>query len=148
MSAAGNSSPGRVVALFISPQRGEPMRACERVQAQAGHGFEDDAHARPGGRRQVLLVEAETLRELKVASGAVKENITTEGIRLAALQAGDRLRVDEALLEVTVACTPCAQMDAVQPGLQEKIHGRRGMLARVVEGGAIRLDDTIRILGT
>jgi hypothetical protein len=49
------------------------------------------------------------------------------------------------LLEVTRACTPCAQLD-LPPGLPKEIRGRRGMLGRMVKGGIIRRGDAIERL--
>jgi MOSC domain-containing protein YiiM len=34
-------------------------------------------------------------------------------------------------------------MDDLRPGLQEAIRGERGVLARVVSGGTIRVGDTV-----
>jgi len=121
------------------------MKACERVEARLDHGLQGDAHARPGGSRQVLLLDAETLAELGVAPGALKENITTEGVEVARLQPGARLRVGAALLEISKECSPCEFVESVQTGLLPKIQGRRGMLARVIEGGAIQVGDSIQV---
>lgn len=137
---------GRVVALHVSPGRRAPMLTREQVEAVTGQGFALDAHARPGTSRQVLLMDAETLDEFCLRPGEVKENITTRGFALGRLAAGMRLQIGEALLEITKPCNPCSRMDEIQPGLQEKLQGRRGMLARVVVGGAIRVGDTIEIL--
>jgi len=138
----------RVRALFVSPRQGEPMQPRPQVLARAEHGFDGDAHARPGGSRQVLLLDAETLIELGVVPGALKENITTESLAVPRLQPGTRLRVGSALLEITKECKPCAFVNSVQPGLLEKIQDRRGMLARVVEGGPIQVGDAIQLVNT
>src|SRR2546426_3552032 len=45
--------------------------------------------------RSVLLMEAETLEELGLRPGVVKENITTRGLALRGLKVGQRLRVGE-----------------------------------------------------
>lgn len=140
------TSKGRVVALFLSPRHGGRMQACDNVRAREDHGLEGDAHARTGGSRQVLLLEAETLAEFGVAPGELKENITTAGISLAGLRPGSRLELGEAVLEITMECAPCTFVDAVQPSLQEKIRGRRGLLARVIAAGRVRVGDAIEIL--
>jgi MOSC domain-containing protein YiiM len=108
-------------------------------------GFEGCAHARPG-RRQVLLVDRETLDALEISPGMIRENITTEGLNVNGLKEGESLRIGEVLLEVTMACTPCGQMDDLRPGLRREIRGRRGMLCRVVKGGVIRPGDGIEKL--
>ena len=51
-------------------------------------GLEGCAHARPNGRRQVLLVDIETLREMDLAPGIIRENITAEGLDVNGLVLG------------------------------------------------------------
>ena len=92
-------------------------------------------------------MNSETLGALGVAPGIVRENITTEGIDVNGLAAGQRLRIGEALLEVTAPCTPCEQMERIRSGLRREIRGRRGMLCRVVQGGIIRRGDPVERLG-
>lgn len=127
-----NQEGAEVVALFVMPRHREPMESRSEVAARTDFGLEGDAHARPGSQRQVLLIESETLEELRIAPGALKENIITAGIPLASLAPGSRLRLGEALLEITMECAPCAFVDSVQQGLRPKLQGRRGMLARVL----------------
>jgi len=91
-------------------------------------------------------MDLETLEELGIPPGAVKENITTRGLNVRDLKGGQRLRVGEALLEVTVPCEPCYRMDEIRRGLQDELRGRRGMLCRVIEAGRIRRGDAIEVL--
>jgi MOSC domain-containing protein YiiM len=109
-------------------------------------GFEGCAHGRPGRKRQVLLVDRETLEAMDLQPGIIRENITTDGLNVNSLQMGQQLRVGEARLEVSAVCTPCDLMEAIRPGLRRELWGRRGMLCRVLEGGVIRRGDTIEKL--
>lgn len=129
--------------LFQCLAHGEPMHEFEEVLAIADKGFEKCIHGRRGSTRQVLLMDQETLDEFGIPAGRARENITTRGIKLDALPLGQRLRVGGALLEVTKPCTPCHQMDEIRDGLQNALRGRRGILCRVVEGGAIHRGDRI-----
>lgn len=128
----------QVLSLFRAPKRGWPMEELEEATAVKEVGFEGCAHRRPGGKRQILVVDAETLEALRLLPGMVRENITTRGQNVNGLKQGEYLRIGEALLEVTMSCTPCGQMDDLRQGLRKEIRGRRGMLCRVVEGGIIR----------
>ena len=125
------------------------MRPLPLAHARAGHGLDGCAHARPGTSRQILLIDSEALEKHFVPLGALKENITVKGVEVSALASGTRLRVGAALLEISKDCAPCSFVDSVQPGLKEKLEsrrGHRGMLARVLESGAIRVGDTIEVL--
>jgi len=106
-------------------------------------GFEGCTPAMPGRKRQVLLVDRETL---DLTPGIIRENITTDGLNVNSLQIGQLLRVAEARLEVSAVCTPCDPREAIRPGLQKELWGRRGMLCRVLEGGMIRRGDFIEKL--
>ena len=135
-----------VARLFVAFVHRHPMREVEEAVAVVDRGLEGCIHGRPRSRRQVLLMDLETLEELGIPVGAVKENITTHGLAVRDLGAGQRLRVGEALLEATVPCEPCYRMDEIRQGLQQELRGRRGMLCRVVEAGRIRRGDRIEVL--
>ena len=135
----------RVLRLFRAPKRSWPMEELAEVSAIQEMGFEGCAHARPGSR-QVLLMDRETLDALELSPGMMRENITTEGLNVNGLKQGESLRIGDVLLEVTMPCTPCGQMDDLRPGLRREIRGRRGMLCRIVKGGVVRQGDGIEKL--
>ena len=136
----------RVLKLFRAPRRGFPMEELPQVAAIQEFGFEGCSHKSPDGKRQVLLVDRETLDALELGPGMIRENITTEGLNVNGLQLGESLRVGEGLFEVTMACTPCGQMEDLRPGLRKEIRGRRGMFCRIIKGGIIRQGDSIEKL--
>jgi MOSC domain-containing protein YiiM len=122
------------------------MEELREVAAVQDVGLQGCAHKSPDGKRQVLLVDRETLDALELGPGMIRENITTEGLNVNGLQLGESLRMGEALLEVTMACTPCGQMEDLRPGLRKEIRGRRGMFCRIIKGGTIRQGDSIEKL--
>jgi MOSC domain-containing protein YiiM len=134
-----------VVGLQICPGYREPMTPVESARAVENLGLEGDRHAKGDSKRQVLLIEAETLEKLDLHVGDVKENITTRGIALMGLPLGTRLCVGQAVLEITGECHPCSRMEALRPGLLQELGGQRGMLARVAQSGTINVGDTIFI---
>jgi MOSC domain-containing protein YiiM len=138
---------GSIRSIQTCPGERLAMRSLEESQLLDG-GIPGDAHFAPGSLRQLLLIEAETLAELGVETGAVKENITVEGLTLMGLPAGTRLEVGDAELEITKECEPCSRMDEIRDGLKTELIGRRGMMARVSRPGLVRRGDPIRVLQT
>ncbi len=123
------------------------MRPVNPARLVRDGGLEGDCHGRPKSRRQVLLIEAETLDQLGVQPGDVKENITTRGIDLMSLPADTRLELGgEVVLWITGPCAPCALMNEVRPGLEQELRGRRGVLAWVEAGGTVHVGDPVRVL--
>ncbi len=138
-------SQATVAGLQICPGTRQPMEPVAAASAVENLGLEGDRHAKPDSKRQVLLIEAETLEKFDLRVGEVKENITTRGIALTSLPVGTRLRVGEAVLELTGECHPCERMEELRPGLRQALGGQRGMLARVAQGGTLRVGDSIAI---
>jgi MOSC domain-containing protein YiiM len=135
-----------VVGLFVSPERGSgKSESRATVSAIASHGLDGCAHANPP-RREVLLASKRHLDVLGIEPGAIRENVTVDGADVHEWPVGQRVRVGGAVLEVTMVCDPCSRMDELRPGLRAEIDGKRGMLAHVVEGGAISLGDSIELL--
>jgi MOSC domain-containing protein YiiM len=135
-----------VVGLFVSPGRGSgASEARDRVLAIESGGLEGCAHANPP-RREVLLVSKQHLDALGLSPGAIRENVTVEGVDVHEWTVGQQVRVGEALFEITMVCDPCHRMDELRDGLRAQLHDKRGMLAHVVEGGEIALGDAIEVV--
>lgn len=136
---------GRVANLFLKTAHQQPMTAVRDVRAVEAKGLEGDVSF-GRSKRQVLLIEAEVLDRYGLIPGAVRENITTSGMTLKGLDTGTRLRLGETTLEITGDCSPCSFIDSLRPGLQDQIAGERGLMARVVAGGAIRVGDVVNLI--
>jgi MOSC domain-containing protein YiiM len=135
-----------VAGLFVSPGRGSGVStSLEEAQAVAGHGFEGCAHAYPP-RREVLFVSKGHLDELGLEPGQIRENITVDGEDVQVWPVGQQVRAGEAVFEITMENEPCARMEEIRPGLRAELQGRRGMLARVLVGGPVRVGDAIELL--
>ena len=144
-----DSSQGRIASLHLNVGHREPLETQESVNFLGSEGIEGDRHVTTRPERsdyQVLLMEKETLDALDLDAGAVRENVTTVGVDLAALSPGQRLALgDSVLLRVSKPCAPCSRMDEIRPGLQEQLEGRRGMLASVERGGSVKVGDRVRV---
>jgi MOSC domain-containing protein YiiM len=135
-----------VLHLFTCLVHRFPMREVSEVEVLKDKGLKGCSHGRPGSKRQVCLIDRETLDRLGLAPGIVKENITTKGIDFQSLATGNVLRIGDCVLEITGPCNPCARMDEIRMGLQEELRGQRGWLCRVTQAGTIRRGDRIEVL--
>ena len=122
------------------------MEELQEARTVEDVGLEGCAHARPQGKRQVLLMDRETLYVFELAPGIVRENVTTEGIDVNGLAVGQRLQIGEVELQVSAVCDPCEQIEALRPGLQAAMQGRRGMLCKVVRGGLLKRGDEVVVM--
>jgi len=137
---------GEVLHLFTCLVHRFPMRETAEVEVIKDKGFKGCIHGRPGSKRQVSLLDRETLDRLGLAPGIVKENITTLGVDFGSLATGNIVRIGNCVLEITGPCDPCARMDEIRMGLQEELRGQRGWLCSVQEAGIIRKGDRIEVL--
>ncbi|GAB4482660.1 MAG: MOSC domain-containing protein [Anaerolineae bacterium] len=137
---------GTLEAIHIAAAAGAPMQALREVTLITDTGVAGDRKAKPGSKRQVLVIPIEVLEAFDLQPGMIRENLTLRGVDVFALAAGQQVRVGTALLELTKYCTPCEFMDSVRPGLRAAMHDRRGMLFRVVQGGVIRVGDAVEVL--
>jgi MOSC domain-containing protein YiiM len=132
----------QVVFLQVGPKKKEPMVPCPALTLIEGVGIDGDHHAKSRSR-QVLLMAEENCDAFGLAPGEVRENIVTRGLDLQNLAPGTVLEIGTAALEITKDCEPCSFIDTLRPGLKAQMERRRGMLARVLKGGEIRVGDEI-----
>lgn len=150
------SESGVVLSIHLSKVHGQPPTPVEETRALVGHGLEGDSHGkrRANTARQVLVVDRRTLDAFGFAHGALREQLTVDFPSLNTLPAGTRLRVGEALLEISGPCDPCVGIGALNgvadpQALRDALAGRRGMSARVVGvsgAGVIRRGDAVAVV--
>jgi molybdopterin adenylyltransferase len=135
-----------ITGVWTSPARKSGrMDGHERRRAIEGFGLEGCAHANPP-RREVLFASEEHLESVGVEPGAIRENLTVAGADVQSWPVGQQVRVGDALFEITMVCDPCHRMDELRDGLRAELDGKRGMLARVVEGGEVAVGDEIELV--
>jgi MOSC domain-containing protein YiiM len=147
---------GVVVSLNCSTVKGVAKTPVRSVVLVEGHGVDTDAHAGPGDR-QVSLLAIESIRKQKECSqvkkpdfqinaGDFAENITTEGIALAALKVGDRLNIGgAAVLEISKIGKECHKYCAIYYKIGDCIMPREGIFAKVITGSEIAVGDRIEV---
>jgi MOSC domain-containing protein YiiM len=112
-------------------------------------GLEGDAHAGVG-HRQVSLLAVESIAKMKargldVGPGDFAENVTTSGVDLVSLPIGTRLRLGEALLEVSQIGKVCHSRCAIFEQAGDCVMPKEGIFARILIGGNVRTGDSVVI---
>jgi len=137
-----------LLSINVSTAVGVPKTPVGRAVLRENHGIEGDAHAGEWHRQVSLLADEdiETMRGrgVDLPPGIFAENLTTRGIDLSRLPVGSRLRVGPALLEVTQIGKECHQGCAIRQAVGDCVMPRRGVFARVLEGGEISRESRCR----
>ena len=140
-----------VIAVCISEKKGTVKHPVPHIDVRVHHGIVGDAHAGDWHRQISLLADesVDTMRAmgLTLAPGAFAENILTRGMELKTLPIGTRLRVGEALLEVTQIGKECHSDCEIKKATGKCVMPTEGIFAVVVEEGRIRSGDKIEIEG-
>lgn len=150
---AGPIRPGRVTWIGVRPARKAPLVSLELAEITRDAGLVGDhSSGRPGGKRQVTLIQAEDLAAIAgylgraVTPGDLRRNLVVSGINLRALK-DRRFQIGEAVLEAADDCHPCSRMEAILgPGGYNAVRGHGGITARVIEGGLVRVGDAVTVM--
>jgi len=139
---------GSVVSVNTSEATGVRKRPQPAVELEVERGVVGDAHAGPW-HRQVSLLAVESVEKMRtmgadVGPGDFGENVTTEGIDVARLPVGTRVRVGACLLEITQIGKECHDRCAIYRQVGDCVMPREGVFGRVLEGGVVRPGDALR----
>jgi molybdopterin adenylyltransferase len=142
---------GRIKAISVSSKKGVRKKNVGEAELKADFGIAGDIHAGPGLRQVSLLatesIDAMATDGLMLSPGDFAENITTEGMDVRQLHAGDRLILGEtAEIEITQIGKKCHGRCEIFRQAGDCIMPREGAFARVVKSGIIKTGDEIREL--
>lgn len=153
MSIASRAEPAgtvRVESLHVARDRKAPMIDVGSVEADAGAGLVGDRYH--GTRHRHVTVQSraeldEAARALgaPVPSGRTRRNVTLDAGHVPT-EPGARLRIGDVELEVVRKAAPCRVMEReVGAGARRAMHGRGGVVCRVLTSGTIAVGDVATI---
>jgi hypothetical protein len=138
---------GQVLALALRAPDSAASTPAPHIDLIAGSGLLGDRHADPLSPRQVLLASASAYADFDLPAHALGENLLVD-LDTATLASGTVLQIGgTVLLRLMFQCEACGYLDGYRPGVSGRIGRRRGVLARVLAGGAVRPGDRIRDVG-
>lgn len=141
----------KIAAICISDVRGVQKRETPEAFLKKDWGIEGDAHA-GNWHRQVSLLSVDSVQRLqeklsfKLLHGAFAENILVEGMAVHTLPVGTRLRIGEALCEVTQIGKECHNDCAIKQAVGRCVMPTEGIFAIVMKEGTVRAGDEIEVL--
>ena len=146
--------PGRLEVIVLrTARRTLPVRA-QHVLANPCRGLEGDHRSAraSSSARQVTLIQAEHLPVISALCRGpatpelLRRNLVVSGINLLALK-DKTFRIGGAVFEGSGLCHPCSRMEeALGPGGYNAVRGHGGILARVLEAGALHVGDELEPL--
>lgn len=138
----------KILKLFIANKQIKQMDEVESLKLEIGGVIGDKYFGRED--REVLISSISGYKlalenNISMNYGTLGENILTN-MNLKNLQLGDRLKIGETLLEISMLCPVCNHLSAVKKELPKLIKDDRGIFAKVVKSGVISLNDSIELI--
>ncbi len=144
---------GRVKAICICPVAGAPMQEVTEVEAIAGQGFKGDRYTTGEGSfnkgkqgvRQVTLMNSIFFERCGFEFKDSRRNLLVEGVELMWL-INREFQIGKARFRGVKYCDPCnrpSQLSAKQKNFKETFFDRGGLIAEVIEGGMIKINDQV-----
>lgn len=142
---------GRLYSICISSERGQLKQEVEQAIVITALGIENDGHAGDWGRQVTCLswesvVKVNREKNLDMRPGQYAENLLIEGIDLAMVGVGGRLKIgDDTILEVSQV----GKED--HPSVVTRTFGvtllpYEGLFCRVINGGQIKKGDPVEVM--
>lgn len=143
---------GKVTWISVRPKRREDPVVMQSVKAIADFGLEGDHYQKPGGSRQITLIERHQLNKMgeilktEIDPAKTRRNIVVDDMELLSL-VGKTIQIGEATIKVTGPCKPCSRMEEnFGHGALSAMSGNGGITAEILQGGIISLGDSTQVI--
>lgn len=142
------TSSGLIHRISVSKVRGDKKSNVDEALLADDYGIVGDVHA--GSERQVSLLPLESFAKLDsdlidINPGDFAENLTTTGLDFGGVTVGKRLTVGEEItLEITQIGKECHRGCRILEIVGDCIMPHEGVFAKVIQGGIIKIGDSIR----
>ena len=140
---------GKVIKLYTTV-RAEPSRIQhQEINLDLEGVINDKFHAK-GLERSVLIASTESYNMAKAHEISIEDGVLGENILIDwnpyHLLAGERFKIGTVLFEITQNCTLCKGLSSVNAKLPKLLKNDRGIFAKVLHSGSIKIGDTIELI--
>ncbi len=146
------SKAGRLDWIGLRTRRDGPVGIVKQADADPAFGLVGDRYSGKSGKRQVTLIQAEHLPVIEsclgqpVAPEQLRRNLLISGINILAFK-NNYFQIGDVVLQATGLCQPCSKMEQVFGlGAINAMRGHGGLTARVIEGGMLRIGDSVTLI--
>ena len=138
---------GKVLSLYISNMLSN-KQACHHIHLDI-KGILEDKHYNQNIQRSILISSIHSYNlvkshDININIGTLGENILVD-FNLNKLNIGNRIKINNCLLEITQNCTLCKHLTTIDTKLPKLLKNDRGIFAKVIHSGTIHTNDDIYI---
>ncbi len=140
------------MAVNVSGKRGEIKHNINEAFIKENYGLETDAHS-GDWHRQVSLLSLSSFDKMRKMGaigldyGVFAENITVGGLDVATLPLQSKIKVGEAILEVTQIGKECHNQGcAIKKQVGSCVMPIEGIFTRVLSSGWVKVGDQVEVL--
>lgn len=142
---------GKVISLCMSDSKGTSKREVPEIELVKGFGIKGDAHGGNWHRQVSILplykIESFRKKGADVPFGAFGENIVAEGFDFKSMPVGTRIKIGDAVLEMTQIGKSCHSACSISRAVGECIMPVEGTFFKVISSGRVRIGDEIELIG-
>jgi len=142
-------SVGKISSLFIS-EEGSKIRLKKETITLDLLGITEDKYHNTNIERSVLITSLSSYllaknNQIQMPYGSLGENLLID-YNPYALLARSQLKIGSCILEISQNCTMCDHLSNIDERLPELLQQDRGIFAKVIKKGEIKLEDTIYLI--
>ncbi len=142
---------GKVLGVFSAglDSKGLPRPVVEKLVLKEGYGIENDKFAGDKLYKAVMVIgkisyDMAKDEGIKLQGGSYGENILLD-LDPHELNIGDRLQIDDAIIELTQKCSICDHLAVFGEKLPKLIKKYRGLYCKIIKSGTIVIGSTLLV---
>ncbi|SHH47497.1 MOSC domain-containing protein [Thermosipho atlanticus] len=136
-----------IISINISEKKGETKKPVDKAILKENWGIIGDAHA-GNWHRQISMLSAESIEKMRkygyeINYGDFAENITIKNGEIHKFPIGTKVKIGNALLEITQIGKKCHLSCAISKKIGKCIMPIEGIFLKVIKGGEIKINDEV-----
>lgn len=139
---------GKILKLFTTNKETKIQSEIEKLKLQIGGIPNDKSFEKTDREILITSVQSYLFMEnlgIDVSFGTLGENILIDA-KPYDLEIGTQLKCGATILEISMQCPVCSHLSELKSTLPKLIKNERGIFAKVIDGGDIKVGDDIVVI--